>query len=430
MKIRQNLLGIKIIVCAIGLVIVNILLLSYSLNYFILFNCCLISIFFIIYLSVVNPKKLLLVSISSLVVSMDRIFPVFDFMFFQKILILYSCLLCIFRYGWKRVTKISILLLVVLLAISLTLIPKTGNYSNIDLITSFTSILLGILVFFIKWNKDESLGVLRLLSKLPLISLGIGLIFTFIGIHPIINPISNRLQGATISTHFVMASTIALVASLTLYYIDSTKTNRYMVLLNYILSLATLSRGGIIFSTIILLPYIFINIVNGLKSNMKFLKRVYILILLIPILIYFGLNIFERSFSNGELNTSNRVQAWEILLKLSEDSRLIGLGIGYIKTIEDPEIADRGFNAAHNEYIRLLVESGWVGIILIFCSLFSYMSKIPNDNIANKKSLIILFYIGFMIYSFTDNTISAVQFWVPFNLYLGIVYNKGNKVEV
>jgi len=39
------------------------------------------------------------------------------------------------------------------------------------------------------------------------------------------------------------------------------------------------------------------------------------------------------------------------------------------------------------------------------------------------------FIIAFAIFSTTDNTISATQFWVPFCWYLGLVY-KSKKEEL
>ena len=142
----------------------------------------------------------------------------------------------------------------------------------------------------------------------------------------------------------------------------------------------------------------------------------------------FASQIILRSISGGGgLNTSGRFEAWSYYLNAGKSNRVFGLGLGAIKIIEGVDV-NNSFTAAHNEYLRFFVETGAVGFLLIFISFITVFYKLLKNNILkNKKFLLMALIVAFVVFSATDNTISAVQFWVPFCWYLGLIYEEKNE---
>ena len=351
-----------------------------------------------------------------------------NFLFINKFLILFSILICICKYGMKKATKIPFFLLGILFCINLTVVfsGETTTYSFSDFITAFSTLSIGFLMFYIKWNENDVIKGLKVLSYLAIINVAIGILMEGFFLSSDL-----RIVSSGIISHLVFYSSIGMYAAAVLVERFGKKKYGKIIIINLIITFLSQMRGGTIFALILFIPII-IPYIKKLKK-----RTVVYAVLFSPIIIFISYLMFGRMISRtlnigadygvGFLNTSSRFYVWKETLKLSQGNRSMGLGIGYIKTL-DEFFTKLGFISPHNEYIKFFVESGYLGlVILIICFIIIFFVVYKNNCFGKaRKGMIISLIIGFMFYSFTDNTISAVEFWAPFSLCLSLLYEKAN----
>jgi O-antigen ligase len=120
----------------------------------------------------------------------------------------------------------------------------------------------------------------------------------------------------------------------------------------------------------------------------------------------------------GEANTSLdwRLHKWKILLPEWEASPVLGRGLG--TTTTTPYIPGNRFSGKppHNEYVRYLVETGAVGLILLLCALAVLIRRLirkrqipgsSNAGTRNAATVALVVVIGCLVDSLADNTLLA-----------------------
>lgn len=417
----------KIILAAIVL-----LLYAIEINYNPILSTVVILLLFILIVGFNFPNIILVTSIMLLAATLSgdgfSIPGLPSVIFMHKALILLGAGFYTLKNGLKKnITYLPLVSLSLCFIFSLIFPSKLPNYKNMDLVTAFFGLFLGWFIFYIDWR--DKLKYIFYISIMPIFSLINGIILWLLNLwNPILHIDSYRLQGANIPPHLAMLGLVGLAGGLTLYYATAKKVYLFISFIDFFIIMATVTRGAIIGATII----VFLFIIDFAKSNFRkynhlTLEVIIILLVFSMIILIFASQIIIRSTSSaGGVNTSGRLEAWKVYLDVGKNNRLFGLGLGAVKTIEGVDV-NNSFTAAHNEYLRFFVETGFVGFILIFGSFVRVFAEIfKNNMLENKKYLLIGFTLAFIIFSATDNTISAVQFWVPFCWYLGLIYD--NKV--
>lgn len=351
-----------------------------------------------------------------------------NFSFINKFMILFAIIICILKYGMKKVSKIPLVFLGILFSINLIVMfsKETSSYSFIDFITAFSTLSIGFLMFYIKWNKNDVIKGLKVLSYLAIINVAIGILMKGYFLSSDL-----RIVSGGILPHLVFFSSIGMYSAAVLVEKFGQKKYKKLIIINLIITFLSQMRGGTIFA-LILFIYIIIPYIKKMNK-----KTVVYTVVFSPVIIFISYLMFRKmilrtlnigaDYGVGLLNTSSRFYVWGEMLKLSKGNRSFGLGIGYIKTL-DEFFTQLGFISPHNEYIRFLVESGFIGLgILIVCFtiIFSIVYK-NNCFIESRKGMVRALIIGFIFFSITDNTISAIEFWVTFNLCLSLLYEKTN----
>jgi len=88
-----------------------------------------------------------------------------------------------------------------------------------------------------------------------------------------------------------------------------------------------------------------------------------------------------------------------------------------------------GFVVPHNEYIRFYYDGGLLGAACLFIALAVTFGMVYRKVETAVRSYYAMFLLGFIIYTFTDNTLSTVQFIVPFCVYLCALINHSAGAE-
>jgi O-antigen ligase len=331
----------------------------------------------------------------------------------------------------KKITYFPLAVILLCLLFSFTFSSRLTNYKTMDLITAFFGFFIGWFIFYIDWK--QKLKYIFYISLMPIISLINGCILYFFKLwNPIQYIDTYRLQGGNIPPHLAMLGLVGMTAALTLYYKGKKNLKKLYLIIafaDFVIIMATVTRGAIIGAIIIISFFILDYIKESIKKHdyLTF-ETIIVLVIFTLIVLIFASQIILRSINGGGgLNTSGRFEAWNYYLNAGKANRVFGIGLGAIKTIEGVDV-NNSFTAAHNEYLRFFVETGAVGFVLIFSSFIAIFYKLMKNNIlGNKKFLLMAFIAAFVVFSATDNTISAVQFWVPFCWYLGLVYENNSE---
>ncbi|HEX3754509.1 MAG TPA: O-antigen ligase family protein [Rhizomicrobium sp.] len=117
----------------------------------------------------------------------------------------------------------------------------------------------------------------------------------------------------------------------------------------------------------------------------------------------------EKLFSRVASSAlSGRDQIWAAMEQLHARYPLFGMGLGHsILSVPHAVTRDTGTVAAHNEYLRLAVECGDVGVVSIFGILVVMCFNIWRSPRVSYSPIFVAAVAGFLIYSATDNTISS-----------------------
>jgi O-antigen ligase len=74
----------------------------------------------------------------------------------------------------------------------------------------------------------------------------------------------------------------------------------------------------------------------------------------------------------------------------------------------------------HNEYIRFYYDGGIIGAVLLFAAILYVFRNVIRETAKELRLYIVALMIGFLIYSISDNTLSTLQFILPFCIYLNV----------
>ena len=368
----------------------------------------LIILLIFIFLTLKKPIYGLTFLIVTLSISMSLLFGI-DTNFIVKVLLFMSSIICAYKYGLKKNYLKIFAIAICLFVLSQIFALYTSEYSFFDALQSMMSIMIGLILRSISFKNDDRMLLLKIISALPYLSIILGLY----GFRSLI--FSGRYGAGTTSTNLSFLCAVSVVASLTLY--NELNKNKYIIISfgSFAICFLTLTRGGMLFCTLVLLPFI-INTVKRIKTNQAFILGISFITILFIIINNWNSLILRMYTSTGALNTSGRIEAWSYIVGLN--TRIwVGEGIGKLFTLTLAGRYIDHFNAAHNEFIRFYYESGVIGVGLLFI-IFRYIFKefINSNNFSRTQNIMIL--VAFGLYSFVDNTISNYVFFVPFMLYM------------
>ncbi len=121
----------------------------------------------------------------------------------------------------------------------------------------------------------------------------------------------------------------------------------------------------------------------------------------------------DRGATNSPLDT--RLYRWKTLLPEWEASPVLGQGIGTTTTTESTAVNRLNFLLPHNEYLRYLVETGVLGLIILLGALYILIRNLLRRRqktsgtleagTLNAATLALVIVIGCLVDSLADNTL-------------------------
>lgn len=145
-------------------------------------------------------------------------------------------------------------------------------------------------------------------------------------------------------------------------------------------------------------------------------------------------DIWDLSLDNNNLNTSGRSTVWNHLIDLADDRPWFGYGLS-TAVHEVQSITYGVISHPHNDFVRLLFETGYVGLIVFTVTCLWQMTHAYMAFRRDRSNILLLTgascFVPFFLYMVSDNVLLyAAFFGNPMFLLLGLGYAlQGTHVE-
>lgn len=218
-----------------------------------------------------------------------------------------------------------------------------------------------------------------------------------------------------------------------IYFSDTEKglksaINLMLAVISMALTIATISRTAILVVVFSISLYLFISLFKRKKNTIKLLVGAYLLIptLLISYFIIGDMlaNVFER-LSRFNQGVGFRTTNWEYFLSQGDwIGYIVGNGKGFMQVIVGSFTLK-----ADNQYVRLIVESGVIGLLLWLMIILSilYVSFKNLKYQFNDSIYLIVLTVSFMVIGVTqEGYLVAIQgslYWIISGVILGKIYS-------
>jgi len=351
-------------------------------------------------ISIVIPIYLALVIANlSVLLGLDNVNPIIKSSLFAVVLLFA-------KYRTVDVVALKIVVMVFMVPVFMGMF-STYEYFEVNrfLRSAFSLMSIFFLLTLIFFNSDKKL-ILLALSFSPLVSILLGAVYEKIGVWSLWYTDFlgvSRLQGSLIPAGLGSLCYVAIISSLASFYIYQKKYFLIIFLLNFLILILTAARMPLLLSVVISISiYLSFNKINLLKVV---LLSVVLGIVTVFALAYLGDGLFNRLESTS---MSGRDLIWEVLWNNVLEYPWFGIGLGHqILILPEDVMISAATIAAHNEYLRMAVEMGFVGVIL-FMLLFAYLYySIYATRDVKYKVFYWVGFINFLLYCGTDNAISS-----------------------
>ena len=136
--------------------------------------------------------------------------------------------------------------------------------------------------------------------------------------------------------------------------------------------------------------------------------------------------------SSEATHLSGRDEIWPLFHSAWHASPWWGWGVGAGKVIVDahsPLAQLLGTTAAHNEYLRIGVDGGWVGLGLLCVAFLAWAGRHLRILRGPDRGMLLLVLLGFAVHSVTDNTLIATTSSVLFAWVAGVFARGAREAE-
>lgn len=261
------------------------------------------------------------------------------------------------------------------------------------------------------WCRWISTGTIWI----PTVILLFGLLLTGAGIRPMYVQDDNalRLAGSTHPAFLGSFAMTAIYASLIELCRDGRRRYLAGVAVNFLILLACGARSPL-FCAVIVTGFVFLFLRSEAFTIRSRVVPIMLGLLVLPLMIVVAVSsdsvrLFDKlSGKAGDL--SGRDVIWPFFRDAWNQSPWFGWGVGAGKVVVDPDslIAHLlGTTAAHNEYLRIGVDGGYVGLTVLILLLAAWTIQHTRRICRTDRLILRLVMLCFAIQSATDNTLIA-----------------------
>jgi O-antigen ligase len=318
--------------------------------------------------------------------------------------------------------KILPILVVYLVLFGYTFVLSTRP-SSLDLLQSsktFAGAVFGWVIAGLILPARLSKRIQTLLTWLPMICVVLGLVLTAVGLWNVYEFEFGtgvfRLRGAQKAAQLASISVVAIAAGLSHLLKGQNKNlNLVLIIMNLGILVATSGRSALVMSVFIILFVVIPPFVNRLQTTWSIPRQVLILVTVFVLVLLIAIPIvIDRTFTSYNLtdlgiNTSNRWPTWQFYWQQATANLAFGRGLG-ANVVLPADATTIILGAPHNEYLRTVVDSGIVGLVLVLIGLLASMRKVLSKVTGVDHKILLALFISVLAVAFIDNIFNNTQF--------------------
>jgi O-antigen ligase len=293
----------------------------------------------------------------------------------------------------------------------------------VQTLSSLMTLLSGWIFVIVAWDWDRDQKYLKLIAAIPVMCVLLGLALEPFGwtvLQPYVNP--PRLQGAEIAALLGGAGAASTAAAIILWRRSQWRPAIPLGVAAALCCLGSLGRGAMIMLVIVTAPaaYRALRTLLRRKGGETYLTLLAValgtlaavVLIVVPALITRGDSVSYNAATHTVTKdaTSGRLEAWPQFYKEAKVNLLFGRGMGSGPIIK---IGQVGFKAQHNEYLRLLLELGYFGGLLVLASMIVVLRRVIRAVPRKIRPDAIALAVSLAVYSATDNVLTSRHLAVP-----------------
>jgi teichuronic acid biosynthesis protein TuaE len=382
-------------------------------------------------LAIVFPEKAAWLALISVAISPQYILSTeimrIEVSSLHKLFILYALIPYLLSRGVRKIINPPIIAYLIILFYTYVLSTRPEFLDALQPFKSFIGLTTAWLIFSLNWNPQRIPKYIHSIGFLAIINVLLGIALHLLRIKPVYAQEYTgafRLTGSTIAAHLAMLAFVGIVAAMG--EVGRGKKNfLWLGVVNFGILVATGTRGATLGALLLFLPY-------GLRQLKRLIRgKVAVVVLraslIAGVIIVVALpNFITRVVGNqweSGINTSGRLEAWAFFFQQANQNPWFGRGLGAGTVLNQGQV-NSSFRVPHNEYLRTYVDGGIIGTILVIGAFILLFHEILSKIRPKSRLYLMSLILGFLIYSFFDNTLSTTQFAVPFGWYLAIYYTR------
>jgi teichuronic acid biosynthesis protein TuaE len=345
----------------------------------------------------------------------------------HKLFILYALIPYLLTRGVRKIINPPIIAYLIILTYTFILSSRPEFLDTVQPFKSFIGLTTAWFIFSLNWNPRRIPKYIHGIGSLAIINVLIGIALHLLRIKPVYAQEYTgafRLTGSTIAAHLAMLAFIGIAAAMG-EAARGKKNFLWLGLLNFGILAATGTRGATLGALLLFLPFSLrqlTHLIHG-KIAVRVLQASLIAgVIFVVALPNFITRVAGNQWENG-INTSGRLEAWTFFFQQANQNPWFGRGLGAGTVLNQGQI-NSSFRVPHNEYLRTYVDGGIIGSILVSGAFILLFHEILSKIRPKARPYLMSLILGFLIYSFFDNTLSTTQFAVPFGWYLAIYYTR------
>lgn len=331
------------------------------------------------------------------------------------------------KYKIIRANNLTLILAFLIVNISGLLYSSNLSYALQSIYKLIACIIIYIIVLNLNiiCRGDIILNINKIMRKLILVSSFVSLILVYkykfvfkvdyVGINLIYETEAGKNQLA-----FFMATLLPFC----IFYASEKSLSRLEKLINFICltiliatSILIDSRGVIVSITTSII------ITSILTKDKKIIYKLFTVIIIITSLIkYSPLGYKQEAYTDIYVSSSNTIRARLIEESLATSIKNLGIGIGLGDFNQIPKKLGLSVLISHNDYIQILVELGFFGLVTFLAMIYRFINNIISiKNVVNRKNIylyrgIISSNISILVYLLFINSYNILLVWFIYGL--------------
>lgn len=352
-----------------------------------------------------------------------------------KILILLGLLLCTLASGfrWGSGFGCVVVAWVLILAFSNVLALRSPAVTNGVAIHAWAGYIYPFAALTVRWERFDRDRVARVLAWLPILSLGIGLLFELAGYQTVLAKAYTgvpRLQGSLIPAWLAGVGLIGVTAAIWLRPRWHLATA--LAVVDALITFATATRTETAATILVVLYMTFraSEAVDSRRQGRKVIMALSVLVIaavFLPSLLARGHN---ATLSGGG-SSGGRTLAWSYYYHDALKSIVFGRGIGAGSAEVPTNLAGEfvHLHAPHDSYLQLLLDTGVVGCALLLLAYGLVYRRVRAGLDSYDRSLTTAFGLAILLCAVFDNVLVAISFVVPALALLAVVSQPRHVVD-